>query len=73
MTFAFLGVAAMGCILAWFGWVCEHAPIVETELERRWREDREVAALDAIWVAPAFDGFRAGEYLDRLSRMALED
>ena len=48
-------------------------PDPESDLERRLREDREVAALDAVWYAPAFTDFRAGEYMDRLSRIALGD
>ena len=50
-----LVVVTVVSLVAWFGWVCEHAPIEESEDERRLREDYEVAALDAVWDAPAYD------------------
>lgn len=52
------------------GW---HLRRPESDLERRLRADREVACFDAAYYAPPFEAFRAGEYMDRLSRLALED
>lgn len=38
----------------WFAWTLITCPVIETDLERRLRADREVEVLDFAWDLPAF-------------------